>query len=222
MQDKSLIEQVGDKIINSRHSSQHQSDGPAKLSSAQKQVLTNAINQLFAEMELTYHNQFHKAFPNEEKLTYAKKLWFDYLKEFSPQRILLACRKATRESDFLPTVHSIIKHCESSTDELGLPDSHSAYIEACQAPSPKADYAWSHPAVYWAGKASDWFFLASNIESKAFPIFKRNYDIICERVKNGDQLEPPVPLALPETSSPTLTKQQRQAELQKIREQFHW
>lgn len=222
MKDRHFIDQVAANISRAAPSATAKHHETKPLSEQQKHAIMDAIDQLFAELELTYHNQFLKAFPTIEKLRYAKKLWFDYLKEFSPQRILLACRKATRESDFLPTVHSIIKHCESSIDELGLPDSHSAYVEACQAPSPKTDYAWSHPAVYWAGKASDWFFLASNIESKAFPIFKRNYEIICERVKNGDQLAPPVPLALPETSSPPLTKQQRQAELKKIREQFHW
>ena len=30
---------------------------------------------IFAELEITFHNQFHKAFPDEETLTLAKQLW---------------------------------------------------------------------------------------------------------------------------------------------------
>lgn len=218
MQDKNLIEQVGEKIANGNTRATNNNSTPAPLSVEQKKALTNTINQLFAEMELTYHNQYLKAFPSAEKLGYAKKLWFDYLKEFSPERILGACRKATRESDYLPTVHALIKYCEVSDNELGLADVHQAYIEACQAPSPKTDYAWSHPAVYWAGKASDWFFLANNTEYKAFPIFKRNYEIICERIKQGEQLAPPIPIGLPHKSKTPLSGEEQRARLKKLRE----
>ena len=33
------------------------------------------INLIFAELEITFHNQFHKAFPDEETLNLAKQLW---------------------------------------------------------------------------------------------------------------------------------------------------
>ena len=32
------------------------------------------INLIFAELEITFHNQFHKAFPDEETLNLAKQL----------------------------------------------------------------------------------------------------------------------------------------------------
>ena len=33
------------------------------------------INLIFAELEITFHNQFHKAFPDEETLTLACLLY---------------------------------------------------------------------------------------------------------------------------------------------------
>ena len=40
------------------------------------------INLIFAELEITFHNQFHKAFPDEETLTLAKQLWLAKLEKY--------------------------------------------------------------------------------------------------------------------------------------------
>ncbi len=109
-----------------------------------------------------------------------------------------ACDRAIRESEYLPTVRGILKFCELDDLELGLPDSHSAYLEACRAPSPKADYHWSHLAVYHAGKACDWYFLANSSEAQAFPVFRRHYETITQRLRRGEQLSQPQREALPE------------------------
>ncbi len=42
----------------------------------------DAINQMFAEFELAYHNQYHKAFPDEGALNLAKKYWLTSLAAF--------------------------------------------------------------------------------------------------------------------------------------------
>jgi hypothetical protein len=186
-------------------------------SAAEKDALMDAVDRIFAEFELVYHNQYCKAFPNAEKLIYAKKLWFSYLVEYSPERIVQAARRAIKESEFLPTVKTLIQFCEIQPQELGLPDAHAAYIEACQASSPKNEHNWSHPAVYFAGRESDWFFLASNTEAKAYPVFKRNYELLCERVLNGEQLDLPVPKALPEEVHKPLSNAERKEKLQELR-----
>lgn len=181
----------------------------------------DAVDQLFAEFELVYHNQFHKAFPSVEKLVYAKKLWFSQLCEFPADRILQASKRATRESEFLPTIRGIIKYCEPSPEEHGLPDAYQAYVEACRAASPKHQQIWSHPAVYLAGQDSDWFFLANNTENKAFPVYKRNYEKLCERVLQGESLDIPEVAALPEQSSTPLSKEENQARMQKLRAELN-
>jgi hypothetical protein len=102
-----------------------------------KSAVIDAINRMFAEFELVYHNQYNKAFANAEKLSYAKKLWFSNLCHIPPEQITAACHRAIRESEFLPTIKGILKYCEPDDQALGLPDPHSAYVEACRAPSTK-------------------------------------------------------------------------------------
>ena len=182
-----------------------------------KDAVIDAINRMFAEFELVYHNQYNKAFANAEKLSYAKKLWFSNLCHIPPEQITAACHRAIRESEFLPTIKGILKYCEPDDTALGLPDAHSAYVEACRAPSPKNDYAWSHPAVYHAGKLSDWYFLANNTEQQAFPVFRRHYLALCERVRNGEALPKPQPDALPKPDPKPLPAEEQRRRMRELR-----
>lgn len=180
----------------------------------------DAINRMFTEFELAYHNQFHKAFGTTEQVIMAQQLWLDTLRDIAADRIVAGTRRAIRESEYLPTLHSIRKFCDPRPQELGLPDAHSAYLEACRAASPKAEQSWSHPAVYLAGKNTDWFFLASNIEAKAFPVYKRNYELICERVMNGESMTIPLPKALPESINKPLSNEERKVRMQAMRQKL--
>jgi len=163
----------------------------------QPTALIDAINQVFALFQLNYHNQYFKAFSNEKDLNYIKKLWLDSLKRFAPETILHATKIIIETKEFLPTLHSMIEACEKISHKE-LPDAHSAYLEACRAPSPKASAKWNHLAVYYAGKACDWYFLQNNSEFVAFPVFKEKYLEICHRVSLGEVLKAPNIEALPE------------------------
>jgi len=175
---------------------------------------------MFTEFQLAYHNQFHRAFSDDQKIVMAKQLWAKSLCDLPPERIIAGSRRAIKESGYLPTLHSIRKFCDPDLNELGLPDAYNAYIEACRAGSPKIEHQWSHPAVYLAGNTSDWFFLASNTEAKAFPVFKRNYEILCERVMAGEQLDMPIHKALPETINQPLSNEERKERLQTLRKEL--
>jgi hypothetical protein len=177
----------------------------------------DAINQIFAELRLAYHNQFLRAFPNDRELTMAKQLWLHAMADIPPVRLRAGVRRAIRSSDYLPTIHSLRNFCNPKPDELGLPDAHAAYVEACRAPLPKISQIWSHPIVYHAGKNSDWFFLANSPESYAFPVFKRNYELLIERVLNGDALDTPIPKGLPEEIGTPLSLEERKARLKNLR-----
>lgn len=160
-------------------------------------ALVDAINQVFAIFRRNYHNQYFKAFPDEKELNITKRLWLESLKRFTADTILQATKIIIETREFLPTLHSMIESCEKIAHKE-LPDAHAAYLEACRAPSPKASASWSHPAVYYAGKASDWYFLQSNPENIAFPVFKEKYQDLCQRVIHGEKLAPPQVAALPE------------------------
>ncbi|HSC75095.1 MAG TPA: replication protein P [Pseudomonadales bacterium] len=175
----------------------------------------DAIDQMFAEFALVYHNQYQKAFPDKEKLMLAKRLWMQHLAHYTPEQILAAVRRVTQESEYLPTVHGVLKYLGANA--LGLPDARDAYREACLAPSPKVEQRWSHPAVYLAGAASDWFFLASQTEKVALPVYEKYYRALCERVAQGEVLQLPVVPALPERISQPMTAEQRHAAMQALR-----
>lgn len=160
-------------------------------------ALIDAINQVFAIFRRNYHNQYFKAFPDEKELNITKRLWLDSLKRFSPDIILQATKIIIETKEYLPTLHTMLEACEKVSNS-GLPDAHSAYLEACRAPSPKASANWSHLAVYYAGKACDWFFLQNNPEHIAFPVFREKYLEICQRVNQGERLQTPRYEALPD------------------------
>jgi len=178
----------------------------------------DAINQVFAELKLAYHNQFHRAYPNDAELVMAKQLWLHALADLPPARLRAGVRRAIRGSDYLPSLHALRSFCCPQPAELGLPETYAAYIEACRAPSPKAAHHWTHPIVYRAGAASDWFFLANSPESQAFPVFKRNYELLLERVLNGEELNVPLPKALPAEVQRPLSQEERKARMKKLRE----
>lgn len=189
----------------------------AAQSAAPREAVIDAVNQMFAEFALVYHNQYQKAFSDKEKLSLAKRLWLSHLAAYSPEQILAAARRATHESEYLPTVRGVLKYLESSS---GLPDAYDAYREACLAPAPKAAHKWSHPAVYHAGVATEWYVLATQPEKMTRPIFERHYRALCERVAAGEQFSMPDVPALPEPTAPPMTVEERQAAVRALREKM--
>lgn len=180
----------------------------------------DAITQVFALFRINYHNQYYSAFKDIETSNQAQRLWLDSLTPFSPETILRGAKKVIEESDYLPTLNRMMRACQGDPEKFGLIDAHRAYVEACRAPSPKAAYAWSHPAIYHAGCASDWFFLSSNAEKVAFPIFERHYLKLCERVMNGEELPAPSVLALPQTIETPLSKEENLKRMEALRKQL--
>jgi hypothetical protein len=156
--------------------------------------LIDAINQTFALFRRNYLNQYHKAFGDVEELNHTKRLWLEILSRFTPQAILLGARGVIENSEYLPSLHTMIHYCEQADSSTAFPDPHSAYSEACRAPSPKASYKWSHLAVYYAGKACDWYFLQSQTEAVAFPVFREKYLELCAKVRAGLALPEPTPI----------------------------
>lgn len=180
----------------------------------------DAINQIFAEFEFAYHNQFHKAFSDAESLMIAKKYWLGSLEQYSPLQIVHAAKQVIRTQDYLPSIAALVKACEQGLDLFGLPSPRQAYIEACGAASPKRHYPWSHEAVYLAGLATGWFVLANEAETRALPLFEYHYQLLCRRVINGEQLEAVQATPLPEKISRPLSKNDARARLAKMKEEL--
>ncbi|HEY7776204.1 MAG TPA: replication protein P, partial [Kineobactrum sp.] len=177
-----------------------------------------AINQVFALFRLNYHNQYYAAYSEAEQLKQIKKLWLESLADYPVEQILRGARHAIENSEYLPTLHRMLERCQQSITGLGLPKPHEAYKEACQAPSPRSAQRWSHPAVYLAGRDSDWFFLANNPERVSWPVFRQHYQDYCTRVMRGEQLEIPATGELEQHSPEPLSRDAQLAELKRLRE----
>ncbi|MAC32053.1 MAG: hypothetical protein CME40_05780 [Haliea sp.] len=147
-----------------------------------------------------------------------KKLWLDSLGEYPVEQILRGARHAIEHSEYLPTLHRMRECCELGLTTLGLPSPRDAFLEACRAGSPKAAQPWSHPAVYVAGRDSDWFFLSNNPEQKTWPVFRERYRQVCQRVLRGEKLEMPPPEALEQQPSRPLSREEQLAALHALRE----
>ncbi|MBN4053438.1 hypothetical protein JYT97_00975 [Haliea sp. AH-315-K21] len=178
----------------------------------------DVINQMFAEFELAYHNQYHKAFPDEGTLNLAKKYWLTSLAAFLPELVLAATRELVHKQPFLPTIANVVDSCKSGVALFGLPSAHDAYLEACRMPAPKAVQNWSHSAVYMAGKATGWFELANQAEGKIFPLFEYHYAQLVQRVLHGEELTVNIPTPLPETVDIPLSAKENQSHLQALKD----
>ncbi len=188
---------------------------PSTQSTVPRAAVIDAVNQMFAEFALVYHNQYQKAFSDKEKLSLAKRLWLSHLSAYSAEQILAAARRATHESEYLPTVRGVLKYLESSS---GLPEAYDAYREACLAPSPKVEQHWSHPAVYLAGQETGWSFLSTQTEKISRPVYERHYRALCERVATGEVLQMPEVPELPEPERHPMTAEERLAAVRALRE----
>lgn len=182
-----------------------------------REEYVEAINQIFALFRLNYHNQYYSAYPDAEQVKQVKKLWFESLNKYPVRILLQAAKSAIEKSEYLPTLSRMHEQCVAQLGELGLPDAHSAYLQACQAPSPKASQSWSHPIVYLAGRDAGWFILTNEPEAKAFKAFEQHYQKYLERVLQGESFEVPA-LPAPEPHSPEpLGKEAQLALLAKLK-----
>jgi len=159
-------------------------------SSNGREDLVETINQVFTLFRINFHNQFYKAYSDDrELLNQAKKLWFESLKNYSASTVLEATRRIIEEQEYLPTLHQMLARC--AEQDCRAPDVHQAYVEACNAPSPKARHKWSHPAVYEAGRRSDWYFLSTTPEQYALSVFRNNYQTVLGEISRGQSIDLP-------------------------------
>jgi hypothetical protein len=177
-----------------------------------------AINQVFALFRLNYHNQYYAAYPDAEQLRQIKKLWLDALADYPIEQVLKGAKHAIEHSEYLPTLNRMLECCQQGLADLGLPSAHDAYVEACRAPAPRAAQAWSHPAVYLAGRDSGWYFLANNTERTSWPVFCEHYQRYCARVLQGETFTMPAREQLEHHDARPLSRDDQLAELKKLRE----
>lgn len=175
---------------------------------------------MFTLFRLNYHNQYYSAYPDTEQLNQNKKLWLDSLSKYAPEQILRAAKVAIEECEYLPNLHRMNELCRTQGPGGDLPSAHDAYLEACNAPSPKAAYNWSHAAVYHAALESSWYMLMNETENKAFPIFEKKYRDICNRVLAGEEFVVEPPQLLEDQPKPALSREENKAKAAELKKLF--
>ncbi|MCP4210640.1 MAG: hypothetical protein GY764_04095 [Halieaceae bacterium] len=191
--------------------------GPSESARTATEDHIEALNQVFALFRLNYHNQYYAAYPDESQLVQIKRLWLDALAEIPVDQILKGAKHAIENSEYLPTLNRMLECCHKGLAEFGLPSGHDAFTEACRAASPRVAQQWSHPAVYLAGRDSDWFFLTNNTERTTWPVFREHYQRYCSRVLRGESLELPPVERLQHAQPAPLAKEEQLEQLAKLR-----
>ena len=172
------------------------------------------INLIFAELEITFHNQFHKAFPDEETLTLAKQLWLAKLEKYQNEIVFRAIDKIIETSKYLPSLSAVLNQIkELKLLEQNIPSSNAAYIEASSlGETNPLDFNWSHPFVYHAGAKVGWYRLKTESEFGIKKEFLETYEGVLEESEFKESL-----LLLPKTKEEVTEEKPLSSDLQKDR-----
>ena len=102
--------------------------------------------------------------------------------------------------EWMPTPAQFVKLCKVRHVE-GCPTAKQAYLEYVQNYA-KSKHTWSHEIVIAAVRLSkQGYEIKSLPEEKAFAIYERAYQILMDRILKGEQLDVPIPKALPAEAS---------------------
>ena len=131
------------------------------------------VNLIFAQLEITYHNQFHKAFKDEVSLNLAKQLWLKKLEIFSLDLIFQAIDELTSKSKFLPSLSQTLEEVKSHfLKKEGIKFIESAFAEACLGSDDPEGFNWTHPLIYETAKNFGWSDLRRSEERLGFEKFQ--------------------------------------------------
>jgi hypothetical protein len=154
---------------------------------------------------------------NPETLGKIYQTWAAGLDDLPDQAIRMGMIRAKDFTDFfsLPAFREL---CRVTAEDLGLLGPKQAYIEACNKPLPWERQTWSSPAVYRAAVETGRFQLHTMTERECYPLFKANYETMCDRVMNGETLDVPVRKMLPESVPNPTPHEVAKAHLSKFKE----
>ena len=174
------------------------------------------VNLIFTQLEVTYHNQFHKAYPDKNSLNLAKQLWLTQLQRFDEKIVFESVGKLMTTSDFLPTLSKVINSCiENKLKSNGIPNVNYAYKEACHSRNNFEKFSWSHPIIFYIGSKTGWDYLWTQAEKETFKEFKLNYDLLVNEYLEGKEFSKP---NFPELPKTLRVKVNKESQLKKIQD----
>ncbi len=164
------------------------------------------INMLFARFMAIYGHKFKSCFETQDEIRIAKREWALSMQGYSEAELVAAISRCKETLAWMPTISEFITILNEQSGNFGLPPAKIAYEEVCRYADHPTQHDWTHVALYHAGKATGWFRLRSETEDRVFPDFLYNYQVICRRVRAGEDLSIEVPVALENKSDNTLVE----------------
>lgn len=161
------------------------------------------VNALFARFMAIYGHKFKSTFESEDEIRIAKREWALSVASYSESELVQAVNFCKENFAWAPSISEFLNVLRKFTTDLGVPDVRSAYLEASMHASQPLKHNWSHPIVYWSGRAVGWFELRNLTEEETFKPFEYQYQLNVRRVRDGESLEIPNPIALEQKSELT-------------------
>ena len=161
---------------------------------------------IFARFMAIYGHKFKSSFETQDEIRIAKREWALSLQYYGEVELVAAIDRCKETLAWMPTISEFLTILREQTGDFGLPPVKRAYEEACRFADRPSLHQWSHQAIYHAGHETGWFRLRSENEDRVFPDFRYNYQVICRRVRSGEELSQPVPVALENKSDNTLVE----------------
>lgn len=218
------IQELSENVIEQINDPQKPNSEQPKVDSAMQSAVVTVVNQLLRRL-MAIKPAWTKNLRTANDVANWKREWtlaFAENKIYTHSQIDRALTKARLDiSPWMPSTGTFIEWCKPDKQSYGLPDERAAYLEACSHGRFASEHDWSHEAVYAAGQATGFFELSNRPETETYPLFKRNYDIVCRRVMNGESLDVTIPKALPTsaTTQPTSCESAK-AKIADIRAKF--
>ncbi len=111
------------------------------------------------------------------------------LKNETPEVILEAVESVISSQSYLPTLTDLMKACNEINKMDGFPTAEEGYIEARKSYQPRAEFEWSHPIVYFAGKKIGWNNLNEKDSTENLKAFKKIFNSLKNDAINGKIFE---------------------------------
>ena len=166
---------------------------PDQLEQRQGFVSKESISWLWIQMSQIYGQIFISKFGARDE----NGVWLSVLRDLTPKALESGIARLKdlagdgRFSQYPPNSMEFKELCLAFYSDLRLPSAHDAFLEV-QSSVRNYDprHAWSHQVVIFTASRLPVAFLEIDNEAEAKKVFKRVYDEVCHRFKQGHDLPP--------------------------------
>ena len=166
------------------------------------------VNQLFMDLKAIFP-AWKAAFPSQQIEQQAKIEWIKAFVENDigqTEQLKFGLQKARNYGEpWFPSCGQFIKWCKPSLEDYGLPTAEQALRKVINGQKR------SHPVLFLTAQATGSRELKTMHHESLLKLFTRNYEIVCQRFVNGEDLSQEIPKALP-ASVYVVTEQSKRAQ----------